>query len=381
MTTYATRWGTWGWRYWRQGKLHQKAGFKSKREAAAAEHDHRRKLGVATGSATDITLREYAERWLATVAGEVARSTHKGYDERLRNHVLPQLGQKTLREITRADVKRLLQAKREQGYARNGVRLMKASLSALLSDAADENLIPTNPALQVGRRRQGGADRAPATERRVIARPFSAEERDFFLEVAARRTPSYALLFELLAKTGLRPSEAYALQSSDLDLKARQLRVERSWVLGAVKPTKTHEARRVELPGALAALLGAQAQRSVRVAIKRKRPPAWLFPNEAGEPLDKSKVGKAFRRALKAAKLPHRRLYDLRHTYTSLRIAAGAPPTYVAAQLGHASAVTTMQYYARWAPTSTRQWVEDDTGSARTTHVRSPAGRGSGKTK
>jgi integrase len=58
----------------------------------------------------------------------------------------------------------------------------------------------------------------------------------------------------------------------------------------------------------------------------------WLFPNEEGNPMDESRVRKAFKRALKAATLPEFRLYDLRHTYASLLLAANAPITYVSAQ-------------------------------------------------
>ena len=36
-----------------------------------------------------------------------------------------------------------------------------------------------------------------------------------------------------------------------------------------------------------------------------------------------------------------------RHTYASLLLAAGAPITYVSAQLGHANASTTLRYYAK----------------------------------
>ena len=46
--------------------------------------------------------------------------------------------------------------------------------------------------------------------------------------------------------------------------------------------------------------------------------PPWVFCTEAGTPLDESRVRKAFARALKAAKLPAFRLYDLRHTFASL---------------------------------------------------------------
>ena len=84
--------------------------------------------------------------------------------------------------------------------------------------------------------------------------------------------------------------------------------------------------------------------------------PEWLFPNDAGRPQDKWVPGKAFRRTLKRAGLPAFRLYDLRHTYASLLLAAGAPITYVSAQLGHATPATTLRYYAKWIPSQGRRW-------------------------
>jgi Phage integrase family len=86
--------------------------------------------------------------------------------------------------------------------------------------------------------------------------------------------------------------------------------------------------------------------------------PTWLFPNDANRPYDKWKAGVAFRRTLKRAGLPHFRLYDLRHTYASLLLAAGAPITYVSAQLGHVNPTTTLRHYAKWIPSQGRRWVE-----------------------
>ena len=73
---------------------------------------------------------------------------------------------------------------------------------------------------------------------------------------------------------------------------------------------------------------------------------------------DKWVAGKSFRRLLKAAGLPGFRLYDLRHTYASLLLDAGAPITYVSAQLGDANPTTTLRYYAKWIPSKGRRWVE-----------------------
>jgi hypothetical protein len=71
-------------------------------------------------------------------------------------------------------------------------------------------------------------------------------------------------------------------------------------------------------------------------------------------------VRKFHKKGLKDAKLPSFRLYDLRHTYASLLLAAGAPITYVSAQLGHSNPGTTLKYYARWIPSRGKRWVGSD---------------------
>jgi integrase len=84
----------------------------------------------------------------------------------------------------------------------------------------------------------------------------------------------------------------------------------------------------------------------------------WPFPNDEGKPQDEARVRKVFKRALGKAKLSAFRLYDLRHTFASLLLAASAPITYVSAQLGHVNPSTTLRYYARWIPNKGRRWVD-----------------------
>ena len=67
-------------------------------------------------------------------------------------------------------------------------------------------------------------------------------------------------------------------------------------------------------------------------------------------PVPSCVVGSAFRLTLERVGLPAFRLCDLRHTYASLLLAAGAPITYVSSQLGHANPTTTLRYYAKWIP-------------------------------
>ena len=319
-----------------------------------------------------LTLREYAEKWLTTFEPELGAVNFRRYKHDLERHVLPsKLGKKKLADIKPGDVTAFLREKRaevrtvkdkESGeekeverYAPNTVRLMRAALSVVLSDAVAEGLIDRNPALYQGGRRPAGV--MSKSERREKIRPMDASERGRFL--AEARGKHHGVLFELLLKTGLRPSESYGLQVSDIDWKKRTLRIERSVELNTreINTTKTHETRAVDLSPDLAELLRAHVAKLRKGSFKKGKDAGWLFPSEAAGLLDHNNVARTFRRRLKDAELPGFRVYDLRHTFASMLLAKGAPITYVANQLGHANSTTTLSHYAKWIPSEDRGYA------------------------
>jgi integrase len=298
---------------------------------------------------------------------ELEAKTRGSYAQLLKTHILPTLGALRLRDLEWRHVKTLLRAKRAErlprksgnpllapikvGYSKNTVRLIKAALSTVLSDAVDDGYLKTNPAFGAGRKRGKHAEALTQAERLQKVRPMSWQDRDALLaaSVSQRR---YHALFSVLTKAGLRPGEAFALQPGDLDLKARTLRVERAVTLGGrVKDTKTHDARTVDLTPDLA-----QTLRRWVVALKEESlaagrgEPVWLLPKADGTLMDKDHAAAVFRKLLKLGKVPDYRMYYCRHTYASLLLATGAPITYVSQQLGHSSPSTTLKFYARWIP-------------------------------
>ncbi len=340
-------------------------------EQAALDEAARVSRELAQGAPSvddpDTTLATYADRWLAGGGGEIEPKTLASYRQLLTLHVLPVLGSLKVRDIRRRHVKGLLMSKRagrlqrekgkgsehaNSGYSKNTVRLIKAALSSVLTDAIDDGYLETtNPAYSAGRKRRTVS--APGE-----VRPLSWEERDVLLTSAAPDRRHHALL-SVLAKAGLRPGEAMALKAVDLDFRSLSVLVERAVTDGGrVKGTKTHETRIVDLTPDLAAALKrhlawvkAESLRSGSGDLE------WLFPTQEGTPMDKDHLGGIFRRLLKRAGLPHHRVYDLRHTYASLLLADGAPLTYVSAQLGHANPTTTLRHYARWMPKKGKRWV------------------------
>ena len=126
-----------------------------------------------------------------------------------------------------------------------------------------------------------------------------------------------------------------------------------------IKAPKTYETRVVHLNNELGAALRQHLTWLAAETLRRGwGDPGWLFPSEAHTLLDYANVAKRFARILKRATLPHFRVYDLRHTYASLLLSAGAPLLCVSQQMGHSSPATTLRFYARWVPSGDRRWVD-----------------------
>jgi integrase len=208
-------------------------------------------------------------------------------------------------------------------------------LRAVLDAAVAEGMLEQNLAKTVGLPRRRGGRAWEFKERRFLTRDELARLLD---EVPAKWRP----LFDLLALTGLRISEAIALRWSDLELDSRQpwLRVNRAIVRGVVgAPKSRHGARPVPLPRELAATL--RARRRLGAVDD-----ALVFPGRDGEPAD---VGSLRRRALvpagERAGLAGVGFHTLRHTCASLLIESGLSVLRLQRWMGHHSPAFTLETY------------------------------------
>ena len=126
---------------------------------------------------------------------------------------------------------------------------------------------------------------------------------------------------------------------------------------------KTRRSRRpVKLHSDVTELLG--KHKTVQEAERIETGQRWasfdlVFCTRVGTPIERHNVKRAFRRIIDATnvnvedprrKLPTIRLYDLRHTFATLALAAGVLVKVVSEQLGHAGVAATLDVYSHVLP-------------------------------
>jgi len=301
-------------------------------------------------------LTEYAEAWQKHhPARQTKPSTEHFYAQFLRLYVLPTFGASPLDDIQRDAVKRWVADLTIRGLARNTVRLAIASLRVVLNAAIEDNLIGYNPAQKLGRFVK--VERPPRQ-----ATALTAEEANRFLGTARRLCPKHYALFLTALRAGLREGEILALRWGDIqfgeggDDANRYILVQRNYDRrsGRFLTPKSNKQRRVDMSRELRTALLESRDRALLRAFEGGQDGVddnLVFPSEVGTVLDITNlVPRHFLPLLERAGLRRIRFHDLRHTYGSLLIQAGAPLTYVRDQMGHSTIKITVDVYGHLVP-------------------------------
>jgi integrase len=176
--------------------------------------------------------------------------------------------------------------------------------------------------------------------------------------IAAGEGTNLEALWVLVATTGLRRGEALGVRWQDLDLDDRTMRVRQSVVIYKNKPIiqepKSAAARRVvKLDPETVAML--RSHRAQQLERRLALGPIWheldlVFCTGDGKALNPNNLYRILDKVMARAGVPRIRLHDLRHSHTTLLLAAGMPIKAVSERLGHAKASTTLDTYAHVLP-------------------------------
>lgn len=294
----------------------------------------------AIEAAKPLTVSQAAERWvtgaragtLRNRSGEIYKpSVLRGYEQALRDYILPALGGCRLNELQRGDVQRLADRLVEAGHGASTVRNAFLPLRALCRRALTRGDIIVNPTIGI---------ELPAVrgKRDRIAGPDEAARLISALPAADRPIWATALY------AGLRLGELQALRWSDIDLGRGVIHVTRSWDRGAgiVEPKSRAGMRTVPIASVLREQLAPFAREGGALAFGRSDE----VPFSASGVVDRAH--RIWRTAGLAIITPH----ECRHTFASLMIAAGVNIKALQVFMGHASITVTMDRYGHLLPGS-----------------------------
>lgn len=273
---------------------------------------------------------KYYEKWIEVYKeGAIRNSTMQKYRLTLKwlKRIAPTL---KINEINRITYQEILN-KYAENHERQSTMDFHHQLKASILDAVDEGLInrdPTRKAIIKGK--------TPGTKKEKYLNQFELQKLISNLNLG--NEINYDWLIYLIAKTGLRFSEALAITPSDFDFPHQTLNVDKTWNYkesGGFEPTKNKSSER-------------KVQLDWQTVIQFSELVKGLPDNEPifiNSKIYNSTINDILRRHCLSVDVPVITIHGLRHTHASILLYAGVSIASVAHRLGHASMTTTQKIY------------------------------------
>lgn len=202
-------------------------------------------------------------------------------------------------------------------------------------DALDEGLLERDPTRKVVIK-----GKMPAEKKPKFLNQYELHAVLKKLNLEIQKGPTWEWLILLIAKTGLRFSEALAITPADFDFSRQTLSVSKTWDYkgdSGFMPTKNRSSiRKVELDWRTI------AQFSELTRDLPRKEPIFVTPGKA---IYNATINDVLERYCKAAGVPVITIHGLRHTHASILLYQGVSIASVARRLGHASIHTTQKTY------------------------------------
>lgn len=318
----------------------------------------------------EITVKELEEKWLDLKRMEISANAFNRYESVARMMVPKIGGNRLVSTVTKEELlyirKDLLTGYQNHAKVKTPVKgrsvvtvnYYMTTIAGMFQFAADHGYIDTNPF--------GGIK--PLKKARAEPDPLTRDE--FIRLINACRHQQTKNLWSLAVYTGMRHGELVALAWEDIDLKAGTITVRRNYTkLGEFTLPKTEAStnRVVHLIQPAISVLKNQAamtrlgiQHHIEVQLREYgravshectfvfSPQLVRKSDQVGFVYKVDSLGDSWEKAIRRAGIRHRKAYQSRHTYACWSLSAGANPSFIANQMGHASAQMVFNVYGAW---------------------------------
>ncbi len=257
--------------------------------------------------------------------------TIETYSRAMEKVILPRLGKMKISKITKRDIRLAIQdANNKTGKTRQ-CQIGRDAISAVMKLAIEEEKITDNPALGVPLPKY-------ITEEKEI---WSADELGQFLQ--SIRVNRFYLLFLLIAECGLRRGEALGLRKQDCDLKNNIIMVRQQVISLDNRPVITSpktqaSIRDIPISDSLAKLLREHIAKDASACD-------LLHHTSNNTPISPRNIQRAYKQAVKQAKVRYLSLHSMRHSFCTDLCYSGVDMKTNQVLMGHSDPTVTMKVY------------------------------------
>ena len=342
-------------------QIQRSKSFKTEREANEFRIKTLNQINEGTYvSPNQMPFEEWAIYYLNRHTSRLKDLTKKSYEDRLRLHIIPALGNIKLCKLTSFAVQDFVdelgrKTDERKALSPKTIKCIHGVLHKVLAKAVELGYLQRNPA---------DGCTLPEIELPEVE-PLSNIKTAEFLK--AIKNDTYNQVYMLALFMGLRQGEILGLawdcinwENNVITIK-RQLIRKRDYKIieNADDDDKKYKITTVKDKDARYICVDEEIMEIFRTRLKeqneqRKRAgdlwyepfPNLVFENEFGKNFAHSTVRKHFKKSVAEIGLPEERFHNLRHNYTSRALEAGDDVTTVQKNLGHATADFTLKVYA-----------------------------------
>lgn len=284
------------------------------------------------------TVKQYGERvFMPAKTITMSENSRASFQSALNTWIYPAIGEKTLPDVSPADLSALLLGIQAQGRAHSTAVKVYTVLHTLFKMAYLEDMVDRNPMDKVSR---------PIPRKDEIrereAQALTVEELRAVLEALEAEPLKWQALVHVLIDTGIRRGECCGLRWEDIDLETQVVTVRRNLCYTPargvyVDTPKSGKVREVDIGEETAALLEALRAQSVG---------EYVFTQEGStDPMHPQSPTRYLKKLSAKCGVPDLHPHKLRHTFASIAITAGADVASVSEALGHSDKAVTLRMY------------------------------------
>ena len=297
---------------------HSEKQFTEKKNEILAEAEK------AIDRANNPTFSEIALEWNEHHEAEISYNTWSSYQAPL-NNLIEEFGDLLIKEITARDIQCFLDEMYQSGYAKQTINLRKITADLIFKYAiVEKGLSINNPVVNTKVNNNAKKQLRELPDDFIIEKVKDSVDKPFGLF-------AYLILF-----TGLRKSEAAALDYEDIDFANDIINVNKSIYYKNSKPfvksPKTESGKRK--------LVLLSPLKNVLPTNKK----GHIFANTNGEYLTRSQFTKSWYNYLNELDI-ELTIHQLRHAYATILYDAGVDVKTASSMLGHSKVETTLNIY------------------------------------